>query len=262
MNWKTFFWLGTFAAAASLAHAVSPTRLQGELAKGAKVTVIDVRSTELYQRGHIPGAINIPAAVCNAKKLPPLGRVVVYDGGIGDNLAEGALTALNAKPGIKAEALDGGFAAWESAKLPDTKGRGTDDQFLPMVTYQQLKTNATDDIVLVDLRKPRPDTANSEAKSAPPLTDLKSAFPQARVEKSAFGVSGVKKSSSGEAMAPLLVLIDNGDGSAWQTAKALRANGINRFAILAGGEEIIARQGQSGSKRLGTTVTLPNLPAK
>ena len=262
MNWKLSAWLAAILAA-SCAHAVSPARLQADLAKGAKVTIIDVRSTELYQRGHIPGAINIPAAVCHAKKLPPLGRVVAYDGGIGDNLVGAALAALNSKPGIKAEILEGGFAAWEAQRLPDTKGRGTDDQFLPMVTYQQVKTNAIDELVLVDLRKPAPPAKDGAADAkAAPLSDLHAAFPQARIEKSAFSVGSMKKSPSGETVAPLLILIDNGDGSALTTARALRANGVTRFAILAGGEQIIARQGQSGSKRSGSTVTLPNFPSK
>lgn len=264
MNWKIFVSVAALVALpAPFTRAVSPVRLQAEMNKGAKVTIIDVRSTEIYQRGHIPGAINIPAAFCAIKKLPPLGRVVAYDGGIGDNLVVGAVTALNGKPGIKAETLDGGFAAWEAQRLPDTKGRGTDDNFLPMVTYQQVKTNLIDELVLVDLRKP---AATSSAKGsvaqAAPLSDLRAAFPQARVSKSAFNVAGTKKSPSGDTVAPLLVLIDNGDGTALATARALRANGITRFAILAGGEQILARDGKSGSKRSGTTVTLPNLPTK
>jgi rhodanese-related sulfurtransferase len=254
MNWKIFVWLGGFAAA-SLAHAISPAQLQQALAKGAKLTIIDVRNTDVFQQAHIPGAISIPAALCSAKKLPPLGRVIAYDGGLGNNIVESAVADLNAKPGIRAEILEGGFAAWEALKIGDTRGRGVEKQTLPMVTYAQLKTNLTDDIVLVDLRKSRP--LAKEAKStgeAAPLTDLHAAFPQARVEKSALNVAGKKKSSSGETLAPLLVLIDSGDGTSEEMVRTLRANGVSRFVILAGGEEIIARQGQSGSKRSGSSV--------
>lgn len=255
MNWKTFVWLGAFAGAASLAHAISPTQLQKEMAKGAKVTIIDVRNTDVFQQAHIPSAISLPAALCSAKNLPPLGRVVAYDGGLGNNVVESAVAALNAKPGIRAEILEGGFAAWEALKIGDTRGRGVEKQVLPMVTYQQLKTNMTDDIVLVDLRKSRPVAKGAKsAEEAAPLTDLHAAFPQARVEKSAFNVAGKKKSASGETMAPLLVLIDTGDGTSEEMVRTLRANGITRFVVLAGGEEIIARQGQAGSKRSGGTV--------
>ena len=255
MNWKTSVCLAAFAAA-SVAHAISPARLQQEITKGAKLTIIDVRNTELYQRGHVPGAINIPAGFCETKKLPPLGRVVAYDAGLGDNLVAGAVAALNAKPGIKAEALDGGFAAWEAQKLPDTKGRGTADQMVPMVTYQQIKTNVTDDVVLVDLRKSRASNAKSEAKAVP-LSDLQSAFPQARITSSPFNITGKKKASSGEVLEPLLVLIDRGDGMSEEMARVLRANGVTRVVVLAGGEQIIAREGQAGSKRSGTVVTPP-----
>lgn len=253
MNWKIFVSLGAFAAA-SLAHAISPTQLQRELGKGAKLTIIDVRNTDVFQQAHIPGAINLPAALCSAKKLPPLGRVIVYDSGLGNNVVEGAVADLNAKPGIRAEILEGGFAAWEALKIGDTRGRGVEKQVLPMVTYQQIKTNMTDDIVLVDLRKSRSVAKGTKSTDEAPLTDLHAAFPQARVEKSAFNIAGKKKSASGETMAPLLVLIDTGDGSSEEMVRTLRANGVTRFVVLAGGEEIIARQGQPGSKRSGSTV--------
>ncbi len=253
MNWKLFVWLGGFAAG-SFAHAISPVQLQQQLAKGAKLTLIDVRNTDVFQQAHIPGAISIPAALCSAKKLPPLGRVIAYDGGLGNNIAESAVADLNAKPGIRAEILEGGFAAWEALKIGDTRGRGVEKQTLPMVTYDQLKTNLTDDIVLVDLRKSRPATKGAKSTELAPLTDLQAAFPHARVEKSAFNVAGKKKSASGEMIAPLLVLIDSGDGTSEEMVRTLRANGVARFVILAGGEEIIARQGQPGSKRSGSSV--------
>ncbi len=51
--------------------------LQKRLAGTDKITVIDIRSPLAYRQAHIPGAINIPAAVCPLKKLPPLGQVVL-----------------------------------------------------------------------------------------------------------------------------------------------------------------------------------------
>ena len=41
------------------------------------------------------------------------------------------------------------------------------------------------------------------------------------------------------------VLIDRGDGSADITARQLKAAGIKRLVILAGGEETLVRKGQS-----------------
>jgi rhodanese-related sulfurtransferase len=251
MNRKLLFWLSAFAFVATFARAMSPSQLQQAMTNGTKLTIIDVRNTEIYQRAHIPGAINVPAALCPDKKLPPLGRVIAYDDGLGNNTAVGAVTALNAKPGISAEILDGGFAGWEALNFADTRGRGAEKQLNVMLTYQQVKTNLTDDIVLVDLRKATPAKAGEKAL---PLSSLQTEFPQARVSSTPFKQSGKRKSSSGETLPPLLVLVDKGDGAAEEMARTLRGNGITRFVILAGGEEAITRQGQPGSKRSGYSV--------
>jgi len=228
---------------------MSPATLQAELTAG-KVTVIDIRSTDVYSHGHIPGAINVPASICAAKNLPPLGRVVIYDAGLGNDHLDSAASALNAKPGIKVDTLDGGYAAWESFAGENTKGRMVETRTTPMITYQQLKSNVVDDIVLVDLRNPGTNTAKA-------FTDLQGEFPQARVTRSPFQVAGAKKSASGDPVPPLLVLVDNGDGSAERMVHTLRANGIRRFLVLAGGEEIITRKGESGLQRSGTTLPVP-----
>jgi hypothetical protein len=60
------------------------------------------------------------------------------------------------------------------------------------------------------------------------------------------------KAASGAA--PILVLIDNGDGVAQKTARELRAQGNTRVVILAGGEMTIARQGERGSQRTGLSL--------
>ena len=137
-----------------------------------------------------------------------------------------------------------------------------------MITYQKLKAASPDDLVLVDLRT-APTASSPGRKSgepAAPLTDLRAEFPGAPVTKSAFSVPSTRKSGTpGAGGTPLLVLVDNGDGTAEQTARALKANGVTRFVILAGGEQTLARQGQPGLQRLGQTVEAPasvTLPAK
>src|SRR5882724_12830200 len=111
-------------AFAPAAGGVTVSELQHELAAGGKLTVIDVRTTPLYNQGHIPGAINVPASLCAQKNLPPLGKVVVCDAGLGRDSADQAAAALAAKPGITVEILEGGFAAWESAQAVTTKAPG------------------------------------------------------------------------------------------------------------------------------------------
>lgn len=228
--------------------------------QAAGITFVDVRSTVAFKIGHIPGAINVPAALVPHKQLPPLGRVVVYDDGQGGDAAKTAASALNLKPGTTAEVLDGGFPAWEMSQAATTKEGGMKPEMLPMITYDRLKKVQGDDVVLVDLRKtPAVATGKAAAKeAAAPFTDLSAEFPSARLTTSPFQIPAVAKKTASPATAapPLLVLIDNGDGSAQEAARALKANGNTRFVILAGGEEILARKGESGLQRSGTTITV------
>src|SRR6476660_8163071 len=85
------------------ARAMTVDVLRRKLAAQGKITVIDIRSTALFQRGHVPGAINVPAALVPHKTLPPLGSVVVCAEGLGRDSATAAVAALNQMPGITAE---------------------------------------------------------------------------------------------------------------------------------------------------------------
>jgi rhodanese-related sulfurtransferase len=225
--------------------------LKSQLAEGAKLTVIDVRPNALFVQGHIPGAINIPAALCPLKNLPPLGKVVVCGAGLGrDEVENAAAKALAGKSGLSVEVLDGGYAAWESSQGVTTAKRGLKPDSANYVSYAQLKAAKADGVVLVDLRHP---------SAEQPLTDLAQVFPGFQITQAAPSVKA-QGQSTGSA-APLFVLIDNGDGSAMETARTLQAGGTKRFAILAGGEIILARQGQVGLQRVSfknhATTTMP-----
>ncbi|MBL9167079.1 MAG: rhodanese-like domain-containing protein [Verrucomicrobiales bacterium] len=242
--------------------AVQPAEVQRRMQAGEKVMFIDVRSTDFFQKGHVPGAMNVPVGLLAEKRLPKLGRVVLYDDGLGGGQAETALPLLNAKPGIQAEILEGGFAGWTESGGATTAAFGISKEEIPMITYQKLKAVSPDDVVLVDLRTVTPaPAAGPAAKStvaAPALTDLRSEFPGMPVTKSPFALATTRKSGTpGAGGSPLLVLVDNGDGKAEETARALRANGATRFVILAGGERTLSRQGQPGLQRLGQTVEAP-----
>jgi phage shock protein E len=257
--------LGGVFGAALASSAITVADLRQRLEKGDKITVIDVRSTEHFQKGHIAGAINIPSLLVAEKKLPPLGSVVVYDDGLGSDTARAAAAQLNQKKGIQAEVLDGGFAGWSSIRsAATTEGGGVHKEELPMITYDQLKKANRSALVLVDLRKPKKNlhsgAAPADDSAANSLTDLQKEFPGARVTKSPFDISstsGGQKSANESGASPLLVLIDNGDGSARDTARTLKANGNIRSVILVGGEEILARNGKSGLQRSGTTISVP-----
>jgi len=138
---------------AGAATAVSPAEVQRAIDAGEKFTFVDVRSTAVFKNGHIPGAINVPAALAPQKQLPPLGAVIVYDEGLGRESASEAADALAKKPGITARVLEGGFAAWESSRANTTKGPGLKPEETPFITYADLEKVQSDDVVLVDLRK-------------------------------------------------------------------------------------------------------------
>jgi len=241
------------------AWAVSPAEVQKQLAAAQPPTLVDIRSQAAFQAGHIPNAINIPASLVAQKQLPPLGKVVVYDDGLGPDTATAAAAALNAKPGIEAYPMEGGFAAWESAQnSASTRASGLTPEELPTITYDRLKHAETNNVVLVDLRK-SPATVQAaaarSASAAQPLTNLATEFPRARIVKSSAASATVKNTGS-PATPSLLVLIDNGDGTAQETARRLKAQGVKRFAILIGGEEMIVRKGQPGLDRQGTSIVV------
>lgn len=251
---------------AATVWAISPADALRMLQAGEPITFIDLRSNQLFQQGHIPNAINIPAALLPQKQLPPLGPVILYDSGLGPDAAQEAALAMNQRKGIQAEVLAGGYAAWQTAKSPTTESTGLKPEAMPMITYDQLKQAHSQggELVLVDLRRAAPAPAEAGSKAAAqPLTDLQVEFPKAKVARSAPVSPGASKNTlAGDPNPPpLLVLIDKGDGSAQQTARALKANGFKRFVILAGGEDTLARKGQPGLQRIGSTMVIPRSAA-
>jgi rhodanese-related sulfurtransferase len=253
------------AAAGALAalegFGATPAEVQQALARGEKVTVLDIRGTAEFQKGHIPGAINVPGALIPEKTLPPLGRVVVCDEGLGRAGLDQAVAALNRKPGITAEALTGGLAGWETANGLTTRSPGLKPEELKFITYDQLQRSDFADLVLVDLRHPRPearqDAAGAAAPSPPPLTDLSRAFPAALVTRSPFRLPQSRQADAQRTgQPPLLVLIDDDNQTAAEMARTLKANGLARVVILAGGEAILAREGKPGLGRSSATVEL------
>jgi len=83
------------------------------------VTVLDVRPSEEYQSGHLPGALNVPLSELenHLNKLDPKQEVVAYCRGPHCILAFDAVAQLRAK-GLNARRLDGGFPEWKLEGLP------------------------------------------------------------------------------------------------------------------------------------------------
>lgn len=228
------------------AGAITVAQLQKEMAGKQKFTVIDIRDTKLFDQGHIPGAINIPASLCPLKRLPPLGQVVIYDDGLGFRGKAGlnsAAAALSAKAGITVDILAGGFAAWESAQGLTTRVRHSPGNLqLP-------------DLCGIGGCRSRRCCARGSAKAhASRPENLR------RPYRPCEGVSRPRVTSGTPAQldgAPLVVLIDSVDGSAEAQARLLKVRGIRRYAILAGGELSIARKGRRGLARSGPRYDVP-----
>lgn len=93
-----------------------------ELLKRTKeglVTVLDVRPSEEYESGHIPGAVNLPLRDLKKRlgKLPKKQEVIAYCRGPYCVLAFEAVAELR-KKGFKARRLEEGYPEWKAAGLP------------------------------------------------------------------------------------------------------------------------------------------------
>jgi rhodanese-related sulfurtransferase len=252
-----------WAASACSAASITVRELQAQLTNYVtRITVIDVRAPALFARAHIPGAINIPASVCGQKNLPPLGKVVVCGEGLGRDKTDAAAAALAAKPGLSVDVLEGGFAAWEGQQAMTTRPGGLQPEAPNYISYSELKAAKPGETLLVDLRRRAVTSSQKLAQGSAPvnptaLTDLAQEFPGLASTHEPF--STPQRLSAGSSAPPLLVLIDDGDGVAEAMARTLRGNGIKRYAILMGGEMILARHGQAGLQRSGSSTRLQSL---
>jgi rhodanese-related sulfurtransferase/DNA-binding transcriptional ArsR family regulator len=88
-------------------------------ARSGLVTVLDVRPTEEFVAGHVPGAINLPLKQLESHldQLPIDQEIVAYCRGPYCILAFEAVAKLREK-GFKARRLQDGFPEWKVAGLP------------------------------------------------------------------------------------------------------------------------------------------------
>lgn len=87
--------------------------------KDGLVTVLDVRPSEEYEVGHIPGALNVPLNEIeqHLAGLPKEQEVIAYCRGEYCVLAFEAVAALR-KKGFTARRLEEGYPEWRAAGLP------------------------------------------------------------------------------------------------------------------------------------------------
>ncbi len=259
------------ALTAAGAGAGTPLQLEALQKSGRPLTIIDLRSTDAYQQGHIPGAINIPHRLVTEKKLPPLGRVVAYCDGLGSTFAAECVAALNAKPGIQAEALEGGYAAWQTFTNVTASAAGVRKETPRTITYADLEATKGQGVIIIDVRNDPAAVAGSTA--AAPAGEVQekinlAAFrqesvPAATVTGDAFTqLSRLRNKDEAFTRAPsLFVVIDNDNASAMETARRIQQSGYKRVVVLAGGEEIIRRKGKPGLSRQGAAAPVTLDPA-
>jgi rhodanese-related sulfurtransferase len=104
------------------APSIQASELSARREKGTAPVVIDVRTTEEYTAGHIPGAVNIPfdevAARISEVEAPH--GVALYCM-VGPRARKGE-TALLANGHSSVFHLEGGLAAWKEAGYPVEEG--------------------------------------------------------------------------------------------------------------------------------------------
>ena len=247
----------------SWCHAMTAVSLKAHMDQGDPVTIVDIRSGSEYALGHIPNAINIPARIITRKPFPSLGRVVVYGDGIQKGIASQAVTALNAKEGLQAELLEGGFAAWESMDFPSTERHGIKRERFKYIAYKELQqaVKHNQDIVLVDMRSPGEvektsgtdagtitgDTRSNLSEKFPGLKiiTLDGRDPQQSGDLDQVSIAGLAN-ARGKGHETVFVLVGSGDGLTEKVARRLRASGMRSVCILTGGEKILKRDGRPG----------------
>jgi rhodanese-related sulfurtransferase len=104
-----------------LAFTIGPMELQHMLGSG-KCTVVDVRDADDYQKGHIPGAINLPRGSWDNTHALSRDKInVVYYYTQQCHLAANACAAFAAK-WFPVMELEGGFETWKEAELEIEQG--------------------------------------------------------------------------------------------------------------------------------------------
>lgn len=95
---------------------LSPAEVAEAGNQPASPLLVDVRTSDEWQAGHIPGALNLPLGDMPRRiaELPPSREVITICGG---GYRASAAASLFAAHGIRASVLRGGMEAWEEEKL-------------------------------------------------------------------------------------------------------------------------------------------------
>lgn len=107
---------------------ISVGALREHLRAGNGLTIVDVRSPDLYAGGHLPGALSIPVDKLRDRRdeVPVDRPVVAYCGFRNPGASAGErAAALLRESGYDAQVLYGGYPAWREAgyEVESTRAR-------------------------------------------------------------------------------------------------------------------------------------------
>lgn len=97
---------------------ISPKRVYDLIKEGSGLWLIDVRAPAVFGRGHIEGALNIPAQELSSKSMPQNKILILADNSLGQLKARKAAEQIARQGAKKLFVLAGGVRGWQLAKLP------------------------------------------------------------------------------------------------------------------------------------------------
>jgi len=92
--------------------AITPAAVQYKIRQNHQFTLVDVRSSQAFERLHIPGAINLPLYAVKTKTHLKSVPLVLVNQGLRYNELENECRRM-AERGFKVSILDGGLPAWK-----------------------------------------------------------------------------------------------------------------------------------------------------
>lgn len=104
-----------------MAFTTGPVEVSHQIEEKADVNIVDVREAEDYEKGHVPGAHNIPQEQWSDVSALRRDQVnILYCYSQTCHLAAKAAVQF-ADKGFSVMEMDGGFEAWEKNDLPVEK---------------------------------------------------------------------------------------------------------------------------------------------
>ena len=104
-----------------MSFTTGPFEISQQIEKGENVTIIDVRESKDFKKGHVPGAISLPRekwSTCAGLRRDAMNIIYCY----AQNCHMGAHAAMQfAAKGYSVMEMDGGFESWKENGLKIVK---------------------------------------------------------------------------------------------------------------------------------------------